>query len=102
MNYYYTDCAPFIKLNSYFESKRIKPLLSQSLVSVRNTTYRIEREWEGNITFAENHCYVFIPIEGNLFNDKGRPIKPFAKKPSEIERLVEEGKIIIVKLFNWD
>lgn len=102
MDYYYTGCAPFIKLNDYFESKRIKPLLARSLVSVGDTTYRIEREWEGNLPFAENHCYVFVAIDGNLFNSKGRPIKPFAKKPSEVQALIEEGKIIIVKLFNWD
>jgi len=100
-DYFYTDCAPFIKLNSYFENRRIKPLLARSIVSSKGTTYRTEREWEGNITFAENHCYVFVPIDGKLFHDSGKPIKPFAKKPSDVANLIEQGIITVDKLLNY-
>lgn len=90
---YFLDCKPFILLNMFFESTWIKPLLDKSVVIHKGITYRTERYFDSG---SNNHCYVFISIS------EYTNVRPFAKKPSDVERLIKEGIITVDKLFNWE
>lgn len=75
-----------IDLTEFFEETSLKPLLQNSVIQVKNKTYRADRIFRG-----EKHCYVFIDItiEGDVLRE------PFAKKPSVVQRMIKEKKIIV-------
>ncbi len=77
------------------------PLGQDYVVKHGEKTYRVDRilcKAKGH-SIKENgydfdgHCYVFIDIT----MDTNKRRKPFAKKPSLIEKLIKEKKIIITK-----
>ena len=90
---YFLDCKPFILLNMFFESTWIKPLLDKSIVVHKDIKYRVERYFDSG---GHNHCYVFVSISEYV------SVRPFARKPSDVERLIKEGIITVDKLFNWE
>ncbi len=83
-DYYAFDLTPFFE--SYDHKTGInKPLLQGSLVTHNGKKFRVDRWHRG-----DQHCYVFINISNNN-------IKPFGKKPSEIQELITLKKIIVDK-----
>jgi hypothetical protein len=74
-----------INLDSYYESRDIKtPLLQSSVVSYGSYEFTVDHWFRSDL-----HCYVLIDQKNNW--------KPFAKKPSEIKKLIDEGKLKIIK-----
>lgn len=81
-----------IDLTDFYEPIEIRPLLNDHIVTHGTRTYRVERHQKGftKISFTE-HCYVFIDITINAKQHK----KPFAKKPSVIQEMINNKKLII-------
>lgn len=83
-----------IDLTEYYEPKISKPLLAGHIVSHNNVTYRVDR-WFKAPKDIECHCYVFVDIT----IDTTLHIKPFAKKPSDVEALLKNN-ILQIRSYN--
>lgn len=105
-------------LKPFYEPITIRPLIHGHIVEAikedpkKNLTYRVERWFSGDegklkigcprrIFYTKEdyielpqdvHCYVFIDI---TMDSKHIHKKPFAKKPSYVDGLIKENKLII-------
>lgn len=76
------------------------PLGQSYVVKHGKWTYRVDRIFckakghtiQKNGYNFDGHCYVFIDITMGVPINK----KPFAKKPSEIDKMIKENKLIII------
>lgn len=92
-DYYYVDQRYLIKLNSFMEDVSLKVLMDKSTVIHKAVHFRTERYFSVD---RDLHCFVFICIS------EGKIVKPFAKKPSDVIKLIKEGKLKIDKLYNLE
>ena len=82
------------------------PLNKDYVIKHGKWTYRVDRifckskghSMQENGYDFDGHCYIFIDITMDVPVNK----KPFAKKPSVIEQMLKENKLIIINTPKWN